>query len=113
MGNLINDVGEGERIEIDAGGFGVGAYTLFTYTGTLSGTPNLNPTPAGYNSSLNTNLYGQVRLAVLSTNVTSPAFTSIAAAAPGLIRKFFEFPTGAGGLTGSTRPSPPGLLDPR
>ena len=69
----------------NAGGFGVGAYTLFTYTGALSGAPTLNSIPGGYKYSLNTNLFGQVRLAVQSTNVSQPAFTSVAASQPGLI----------------------------
>ena len=37
------------------GGFGPGTYTLFTYTGSLSGTPVLGTRPAGYNCSLDTN----------------------------------------------------------
>ncbi len=44
-------------------GFGAGSYTLFTYTGTLSGNgPSLGATPSGFNFSIDTSTAGQVKL---------------------------------------------------
>jgi polygalacturonase len=64
----------------DGGGFGPGTYTLFTYNGTLTGTPVLGTKPAGYNYSLDTtSTAGQVNLVVTSTNPvsgTAPAITN-------------------------------------
>jgi len=62
----------------NAGGFGNGVYTLFTYGGSLSGAPVLGTTPSlGKLYSLNTNTLGQVNLIV--TNIpgigTGPAVT--------------------------------------
>jgi rhamnogalacturonan endolyase len=59
----------------NGGGFGPGSYTLFSYGGSLSGTPVLGSVPAGYAYiGLNTNTPGQVRLLVSTvspaTNVT-------------------------------------------
>ena len=45
-------------------GFGTGTYTLFTYGGTLGGTPTLGTTPAGYSCNLDTSTSGQVNLNV-------------------------------------------------
>jgi hypothetical protein len=45
-------------------GFGAGAYTLFTYAGSLGGSPVLGPTPAGFNCSLDTNTAKKVILLV-------------------------------------------------
>jgi hypothetical protein len=62
------------------GGFASGAYTLFTYTGSLSGAPVLGTRPAGYNFSLDSNTPNQVNLVVTPTNaastLSSPAFSS-------------------------------------
>ena len=54
------------------GGFAPGAYTLFAYTGSLSGSPVLGTLPAGYNFSLDTNTPKQVSLVVSSTSSSSP-----------------------------------------
>ena len=48
----------------NGGGFGPGTYTLFTYSGSLSGNPSLGAQPPGYNCSLNTNTARQVNLVV-------------------------------------------------
>jgi hypothetical protein len=56
----------------NGGGFGTGTYTLFTYTGALTGTPLLGTQPPGYNCSLNTNTARQINLLVLFTNASSP-----------------------------------------
>jgi polygalacturonase len=54
-------------------GFGPGTNTLFTYTGSLTGSaPQLGTTPGGYNYALNTGTAGQVRLVVTSTNNNPP-----------------------------------------
>jgi uncharacterized protein YccT (UPF0319 family) len=50
-----------------AGGFTATNYTLFTYTGSLSGQPVLGATPAGYTCVLNTNTAGKVLLVVSSS----------------------------------------------
>jgi autotransporter-associated beta strand protein len=44
------------------GGLGATNYTLFTYTGSLSGNITFGATPAGYSYSINTNIAGQVVL---------------------------------------------------
>ena len=52
-------------VNVTAGsGFGLGTYTLFSYTGTLSGSPVLGTRPAGYNCSLDTSTAKQVNLVV-------------------------------------------------
>ena len=57
-------------------GFGVGAYTLFTYGGALSlGTVTLGTKPAGYNYSIYTNTPGAVKLIVAPT--TPPKFGAV------------------------------------
>ena len=43
-----------------SGGLGANNYTLFTYTGSLSGNTTFGVTPPGYSFSLNTNTAGQV-----------------------------------------------------
>ena len=69
-------------LNIAAGaGFGAGAYTLFTYTGTRAGTPVLGATPAGYTYQLNTSTAGQVNLVVTSTNGPPAAPTGLSATA--------------------------------
>jgi polygalacturonase len=61
-------------INISAGaGFGAATYTLFTYTGGLTGTPLLATTPAGFNYSLNTSTTGQITLLVTSSGPPAPA----------------------------------------
>ncbi|HEU5397224.1 MAG TPA: glycosyl hydrolase family 28 protein, partial [Verrucomicrobiae bacterium] len=62
MGNLL--LGGTNHIYA-AGGFTNGTYTLFTYTGKLSGgLPNLATAPAGYLYAYDTNAAGQVKLVV-------------------------------------------------
>jgi hypothetical protein len=56
-------------------GFGAGTYTLFTYTGSFSGSPSLGTTPAGYNYSL-TNGAGKVNLVVTLPCVNPTATVS-------------------------------------
>ncbi len=58
-------------------GFGPGTYTLFTYTGTFSGTPVLGAQPTGYSYSLSTNTAHQINLLVIGTNNTPPSFGGI------------------------------------
>jgi hypothetical protein len=67
------------------GGFGPGTNTLFTYTGTLSGSlPTLGSTPGGpYTYSLDTSIAGQVNLIVLSP--APPAPTNFTATATNLL----------------------------
>jgi hypothetical protein len=62
----------------DDGGFGPNTYTLFSYTGSLGGTPVLGAKPAGFNCSLSTATAGQVNLIVTSTNTsgTAPVITN-------------------------------------
>jgi autotransporter-associated beta strand protein len=57
-------------------GFGAGTYTLFTYTGALSGAlPTIGSKPAGYSGAVDTNTTGQVRLVVQVQ--TPPVFGSV------------------------------------
>ena len=67
------------------GGFGPGTNTLFTYTGTLSGSlPTLGSTPgAPYTCSLDTSIAGQVNLIV--SLPAPPAPTNLTAAATNLL----------------------------
>jgi polygalacturonase len=59
----------------NAGGFGPGVYTLFTYTGSFTGNPGLGTTPAGFTYNL-TNGAGKVNLVVTSTCVNPTANVS-------------------------------------
>ncbi len=53
----------------NAGGFGAGNYTLFTYGGTLTYNGlSIGSAPAGFTYSINTNTAGQVRLVVNSSS---------------------------------------------
>ncbi|HEV2437775.1 MAG TPA: glycosyl hydrolase family 28 protein [Verrucomicrobiae bacterium] len=63
------------------GGFAPGTYTLFTYSGSRSGSPTLGTTPAGYTYQLNTGTAGQVNLVVTSTNNSPSAPTGLTATA--------------------------------
>ncbi len=56
-------------------GFSTGTYTLFNYTGSLSGGPILGTRPPGYNYSLDTNTAKQVNLTVTPTN-SPPSITN-------------------------------------
>ena len=62
-------------------GFGAGTYTLFNFTGSLSGSPVLGTRPPGYNYSLDTNRAKQVNLTVTPTNspptITNPPASRI------------------------------------
>jgi hypothetical protein len=54
-------------------GFGPGTNTLFTYTGSLSGSgPVMGTTPGGFNYAFDTGTAGQVSLVVTSTNNNNP-----------------------------------------
>jgi polygalacturonase len=68
----------------NAGGFTNTNYTLFTYTGSLSGQPVLGSTPtgfAGYTYSLSTNTAGEVLL-VVSAPQTTPTLITAPTASP-------------------------------
>jgi hypothetical protein len=62
-------------------GFGLGAYTLITYDGALSGSLTIGSKPAGYDCFVDTSTPGQVQLVV----VTAPAFQSIQAVGDSVI----------------------------
>ncbi len=87
--NSTNNVAAGD-------GFGAGAYTLFTYGGSLSGSPALGTTPAGYPGYTYsiTNPPGQVQLLVQPP--PPPSFGSISATSNGLVMN------GTGGITNAT-----------
>ena len=80
----------------NGGGFGVGTYVLFTYSGSLSGNPMLGAKPAGYNCSLNTNTSGQVNLVVSTTN-SPPSITNQPAGLIVLVGSNATFTVGAAG----------------
>jgi len=70
-GNLALD---GTNNIMAGAGFTNGTYTLFTYTGSLSGgLPMLGTTPAGYNCSLDISTHGQVNLIVSPPAPAIPA----------------------------------------
>jgi hypothetical protein len=48
----------------NANGFGPGSYTVFTYTGSLSGNAVLGSAPTNFNYAINTNTLGQVQVTV-------------------------------------------------
>jgi hypothetical protein len=82
----------------NGGGFGAGTYTLFTYNGTLTGTPLLGAQPPGCNCSLSTNTARQVNLLVSSTNSSSPpAITDQPASRTVLVGSNALFNVGASG----------------
>jgi polygalacturonase len=56
----------------NAAGFGAGSYTLFSYDGSLAGSPVLGNVPAGFNYALNTNTVGQVNLIVVPPAPAAP-----------------------------------------
>ena len=66
----------GSKVNItNAGGFTATNYTLFTYTGSLSGQPVLGATPtgfAGYTYNIDTSAAGKVRLVVSAPSPPSP-----------------------------------------
>ena len=83
-------------------GFALGTYTLFTYTGTLSGQPVLGTTPTGftgYNYRLDTNTVGQVNLVAAPT---APVFANIQAANGGGGGNSGFVITGTGGTANGT-----------
>ena len=59
------------------GSLGAANYTLFTYTGSLSGDATLGITPPGYSYYLNTNTAGGVILVAYSPAPTPPGFAAI------------------------------------
>jgi fibronectin-binding autotransporter adhesin len=76
----------------NAGGFGPGTYTLFTYGGALSvGTLTIGTTPASYTYTIDTSVQGQVNLIV-----SRPQFGNIKATANGLVI------SGSGGASNAT-----------
>jgi polygalacturonase len=82
----------------NAAGFTNGTYTLFTYTGSLGGTPVLGAAPTGYSCSFNTNTAGQVNL-VVAPAVAPPAqprFVTVSASGNNLVF------SGTGGQTNGT-----------
>ncbi len=66
--SVIGNLGLGGTLNLtNADGFAAANYTLFTYTGSLSGQPAIGATPmgfAGYTYRLDTNTAGQVKLVV-------------------------------------------------
>jgi hypothetical protein len=90
LGNLgLNDV-----INItNAPGFTATNYTLFTYSGSLTGSPSLGSTPAGFNCTLNTNTPGQVQLVVANPTAASPDFNTFSLSGNNLVF------SGTGGVT--------------
>jgi polygalacturonase len=95
LGNLsLNDV-----INItNAPGFTTTNYTLFTYSGSLTGTPLLGSTPAGFNCTLDTNTPGYVLLDVApATPPPSPLdFSTFSLSGNNLVF------SGTGGVTNGT-----------
>jgi len=80
-----------------AAGFGAGTNTLFTYTGSLTGTPILGATPSGYNCALNTSTAGQINLVTIALPpATPPVFGNISPANDGTGRFIIS---GSGGVT--------------
>jgi hypothetical protein len=68
------------------GGFGPGTNTLFTYTGTLTGSlPALGTVPGGYNYAFDTSIAGQVNLVVALPAPSAP--TNFTAAGTNLLIK--------------------------
>ena len=76
--NVTGDLTFGGTLNVTKlSGFGVGAYTLFTYGGQLSlGHLTFGAKPAGYNYSINTDTPGAVRLTVAP--ITPPSFGNLA-----------------------------------
>ncbi len=76
--NVTGDLTFGGTLNItNLSGYGVGAYTLFTYGGGLSlGHLTFGTKPAGFNYSINTATPGAVKLIVAPTN--SPSFGNLA-----------------------------------
>jgi hypothetical protein len=72
---VVGNLALGGTVNVTNGvGFTNGAYTLMTYTGTLSGSPPaLGSAPAGYNYAFDTSTAGQVNLDVSATAFTMPA----------------------------------------
>jgi polygalacturonase len=70
VGNLML----GGTVNLAAGnGFGIGTYTIMTYTGILGGSlPALGTVPAGYTYSFDTNTIGQVKLTVAPVATQPP-----------------------------------------
>jgi autotransporter-associated beta strand protein len=76
----------------NAGGFGPGTYTLFTYGGTLSvGTLAIGATPARYTYAIDTSVPGRVNLVV-----SQPSFGNILMSSNGLVI------TGSGGAANAS-----------
>lgn len=81
---VVGNLTLGGTVNVAAGtGFGVGTYTLITYTGILSGNlPALGAAPAGYTYTFDTNTIGQVKLTVAPiATQPPPAPTNLVATA--------------------------------
>jgi hypothetical protein len=83
---VAGDLTLGGTVNVTNGpGFGVGTYTLLTYTGSLGGgLPGLGSTPPGFNYSFDTSHAGQVRLTVISTTPAPAVPTNLTATATNL-----------------------------
>lgn len=81
-------------------GFAPGTYRLFTYTGSLGGTPSLGVTPAGYLCTLDTKTAGQVNFNV--TAILPPAPPVIGSITPLNDGNGSMVISGSGGVTNGT-----------
>ena len=83
--NITGDLTFGGTLNVtNMSGYGVGAYTLFTYGGQLSlGHLIFGAKPAGYNYFINTSTPGQVNLIVAPT--TPPSFVNLAVSGSNLV----------------------------
>jgi hypothetical protein len=81
LGTNASEVAVAGRLTLNAqlnvtngGGFAAGTFTLFTYVGSLSGTPTLGNVPANYTCSLNTSTPKKVLLEVQTSPPTQASF---------------------------------------
>ncbi len=89
--NVKGNLALGGKLNVtNFGGLAAGTNTLFTYTGTLSGSLALGTMPAGYKFVLSTNVAGQVNL-----NVAKPVIATLR-----MVSTNFIF-TGTGGMATS------------
>lgn len=102
--NVTGNLTAGGTINIeDAGGFGAGTYTLFTYAGTLTwNAPVLGNTPAGFACQLSTSSAGQVNLVVTTSGGNLPAApTGLSAAGGNLLVNLNWIQSTSSGITGN------------
>jgi autotransporter-associated beta strand protein len=88
------------------GSLGAANYTLFTYTGSLSGNSTLGTTPPGYSYYLNTNTAGQVVLIVYSPAPTPPGFAAISSLGGNIVLSGGGSTNGPYYVLTSTKPRP-------